>query len=113
MTKGIKLSDPIINYPSLRDYSYEEIDAWLEDNKEDNYLIKFYCRYINKTITEYLTRLDDNNASIIRRGFKLLEKWDTEYSFPQFKKWRHRKRLLLNGFLEHILSIQFLQIYWF
>lgn len=76
MINGIKKSDPIIDYPSLAKYGYEHIDDWLEKNKEDDFLIKFYCRYINKTITRLLTKLDDQNASVIRRGYKLLEKWE-------------------------------------
>ena len=39
--KKIKLSDPIIDYPSLREYGFEHIDDWLEANKEDKFLIKF------------------------------------------------------------------------
>jgi len=76
MINGIKKSDPIIDYPSLAQFSYEHIDDWLTENKKDKYLIKFYCRYMNKTITRLLTKLDDQNASVIRRGYKLLEKWE-------------------------------------
>ena len=61
MTKGIKLSDPIINYPSLREYGFEHIDDWLEENKEDDFLIKFYCKYMDKTIMELLSKIDDQN----------------------------------------------------
>ncbi len=76
MINGIKKSDPIIDYLSLSKYSYEEIDLWLTDNKDDQFLIKFYIRYINQRMTELLLKVDDQNASIIRRGFKLLEKWE-------------------------------------
>ena len=85
MTKGIKLSDPIINYPSLREYGFEHIDDWLEENKEDDFLIKFYCKYMDKTIMELLSKIDDQNSAIIRRGFKLLEKWEKGYTFPIYK----------------------------
>ena len=85
MTKGIKLSDLIINYPSLREYGFEHIDDWLEENKEDDFLIKFYCKYMDKTIMELLSKIDDQNSAIIRRGFKLLEKWDKGYTFPIYK----------------------------
>ena len=76
MINGVKLSDPIINYPSLREFSFEEIDQWLTDNQADTYLIKFYVHYINKTILILFRKIDDQHASIIRRGFKLLEKWE-------------------------------------
>ena len=76
MINGIKKSDPIIDYPSLTKYGYEHIDDWLEENKKDDFLIKFYCQYMNKTITRLLTKLDDQNATVIRRGYKLLEKWE-------------------------------------
>ena len=74
MINGLKKSDPIINYPSLAKYGYEHIDDWLEENKKDKFLIKFYCDYMNKTITRLLTKLDDQNATVIRRGYKLLDK---------------------------------------
>ena len=88
MTKGIKLSDPIINYPSLREHGFEHIDKWLCEceKRNDTYAIKWYLRYLDKTINELLTRLDDNNASIIRRGMKLLDHWEGEYKFPNLKK---------------------------
>ena len=76
MINGLKKSDPIINYPSLAKYGYEHIDDWLEENKKDKFLIKFYCDYMNKTITRLLTKLDDQNATVIRRGYKLLDKWE-------------------------------------
>ena len=76
MINGIKKSDPIIDYPSLTKYGFEHIDDWLEENKKDDFLIKFYCQYMNKTITRLLTKLDDQNATVIRRGYKLLEKWE-------------------------------------
>ena len=76
MIYGIKKSDAIIDYHSLTKYGYEHIDDWLEENKKDDFLIKFYCQYMNKTITRLLTKLDDQNATVIRRGYKLLEKWE-------------------------------------
>ena len=76
MINGLKKSDPIINYTSLAKYGYEHIDDWLEENKKDKFLIKFYCDYMNKTITRLLTKLDDQNATVIRRGYKLLDKWE-------------------------------------
>ena len=76
MINGLKKSDPIINYPSLAKYGYEHIDDWLEENKKDKFLIKFYSDYMNNTITRLLTKLDDQNATVIRRGYKLLDKWE-------------------------------------
>ena len=63
MINGVKLSDPIINYPSLREFSFEEIDQWLTDNQADTYLIKFYVHYINKTIL--ILFLKKNNIFMI------------------------------------------------
>ena len=79
MINGMKKSDPIIDYPSLRTHSFEDINLWLEDmkKKEDSYAIKFYLRYVNKIILKLFHKIDDQNASIIRRGFKILEKWET------------------------------------
>ena len=76
MINGIKKSDPIIDYLEITEYSFEEIDEWLTDNKDDQFLIRFYVHYINQRMTELLTKVDDQNASIIRRGFKLLDKWE-------------------------------------
>ena len=78
MITGIKKSDPIIDYPNLAKYGFEHIDDWLCEceKRNDNFAIKFYCDYINKTITRLITRLDDQNATVIRRGYKLLEKWE-------------------------------------
>jgi hypothetical protein len=76
MTKGIKKSDPIIDYPEIQDFAFEHIDEWLEENKDDEYLIKLYCSILNQRIIMLLKKLDDNSASIIRRAFKLLEKWE-------------------------------------
>ena len=63
----------------------EPVEAAEEENKEDKFLIKFYCKYMDKTIIELLSKIDDNNSAIIRRGFKLLEKWDKGYTFPIYK----------------------------
>ena len=78
MINGHKQSDPIIDYPSLREYGFEHIDEWLMDCEkiEDNFAIKFYLKYVNQTILELMHKIDDQNASIIRRGFKILEKWE-------------------------------------
>ena len=78
MINGIKKSDPIIDYPSLAKYGFEHIDDWLCEceKRNDTFAIKFYLRYVNKKITMLLTKVDDQNASIIRRGFKILEKWE-------------------------------------
>ena len=78
MINGHKKSDPIIDYPSLRENGFEHIDEWLLDcqKRDDTFAIKFYLKYIHTTILELIHKVDDNTASIIRRGYKLLEKWE-------------------------------------
>ncbi len=79
-TKGEKLSDPIISdYPDIRDKTFQEIDTWLENKKseKDDYAIAWYINtYLSPYITQLLTILDDNNASMIRKGWEILDKWD-------------------------------------
>jgi len=78
MINGLKKSDPIIEYPSLKKYGFEHIDDWLCDcqKRNDSFAIKFYLRYVHKIINKLIHNVDDQNASIIRRGFKILEKWE-------------------------------------
>ena len=79
MINGMKPSDPIVDYPDLKEYSFEHIDDWLLDcqKRDDTFAIKFYLKYIiHATILELIHKIDDHNASIIRRGYKLLEKWE-------------------------------------
>jgi len=80
MNKGMKKSDPIISdYPDIRDKTFSEIDEWLENKKSENddYAIAWYINtYLSPYITQLLTILDDNNASMIRKGWEILDKWD-------------------------------------
>jgi hypothetical protein len=78
MINGLKKSDPIIEYPSLKKYGFEHIDDWLMEcqKRNDSFAIKFYLRYVHKIINKLIHNVDDQNASIIRRGFKILEKWE-------------------------------------
>ena len=77
MINGLKESDPIIEYPSLKKYGFEHIDDWLCDcqKRNDSFAIKFYLRYVHKIINKLIHNVDDQNASIIRRGYKILDKW--------------------------------------
>ena len=78
MINGLKDSDPIIDYPNIKEYSFEHIDNWLCDcqKRNDSFAVKWYLQYVEKTIYGLMHNIDDNNASIIRRGFKILEKWE-------------------------------------
>ena len=78
MINGLKESDPIIDYPSIKEYSFEHVDEWLCDRqkKEDTFAIKWYLQYVEKTILKLLHDIDDLNSAIIRRGYKILDKWE-------------------------------------
>ena len=78
MINGLKKSDPIIDFPDIKEYGFEHVDDWLCDRQktEDSFAIKWYLQYVEKTIYGLMHNIDDNNASIIRRGFKILEKWE-------------------------------------
>ena len=80
-TKGEKLSDPIIEYPDIRDNTFLEIDTWLEDKKSehDTYAIAWQLgTYLKPYMLQLLTILDDSNARIVRVAWEILDKWDNE-----------------------------------
>ena len=78
MINGLKKSDPIIDFPDIKVFGFEHIDDWLCDcqKRNDSFAVKWYLQYVEKTIYELMHKIDDQNASIIRRGFKILEKWE-------------------------------------
>ena len=78
MINGLKKSDPIIDFPDIQEYGFEHIDDWLCDcqKRNDSFAVKWYLQYVEKTIYKLMHKIDDQNASIIRRGFKILEKWE-------------------------------------
>jgi hypothetical protein len=79
MTNGHKHSDPVIDYLDVTIYSYEDIDEWLTENYQDEYLIKWYYRYLTEIKLELLFKLDDQSASIVCRAWKLLDKLEATH----------------------------------
>ena len=81
ITKGDKLSDPLIEYPDIRDNTFQQIDTCLEDKKseDDTYAIAWYLgTYLKPYMLQLLTILDDSNARIVRVAWEILDKWDNE-----------------------------------
>ena len=78
MINGLKESDPPIDYPSIREHGFEHIDDWLIEKKKENdiFAIDWYIGYLNRTILMLYHTITDHNSAIIRRAYKILEKWE-------------------------------------